>query len=152
MKYNIEYQAAEAVKGYLTATLDAADFTSWPIVTWFDPMAIDDASRVVCICQSATSHETGAGNFSADVEVGVRTNWNQPTVQADMASHFDRVAQVRDVLNDDTDALVAGIAAQCAAGFTVSFVNVRREYATEVNEGNYYSSVKLSIECHATTE
>lgn len=152
MRLNPEYQLAVAMKAYLEDALDAADFTDCPVVTWFDPMAIDDGHRVVCICQTARTHDNQTGNFSAEIEVGVRTEWAQPTVQADTETHFDRVGQVRDALGPLPETLAAALASFCNAGFTVSYVDSQREYTTEVNEGNFYSSTKLSVECHATEE
>lgn len=152
MKLNPEYQLAVAFKAYLEDALDAADFTTWPVVTWFDPMAIDAGNRVVCICQSARTHDTQTGNFSAEIEIGVRTEFAQPTVQTDTETHFDRVAQVRDALGPAVTTLADSLATFCNAGFTVSFVDSQRELTTEVNEDNFYSATKLSVECHATEE
>jgi hypothetical protein len=69
-----------------------------------------------------------------------------------MASHFDRTAQIRDIFNAPQDDLVASLIADCPAGFSVAYVDQRREYATEVNEGNFYSSIKLTVSCHAVEE
>lgn len=152
MRLNPEYQLAIAFKLYLEDALDAADFASWPVVTWFDPMAIDAGNRVVCLCQSARTHDTQTGNFSAEIEIGVRTDFAQPSVETDAASHFDRVGQVRDALGPLPETIAAALASFCNAGFTVSYVDSQRELTTEVNEDNFYSATKLSVQCHATEE
>jgi hypothetical protein len=152
MKYAIEYHIALAAKAYIESKVDAVDFQTWPVVTWFDPMAIDEGNRVVCICESVSSAPESPGNLTATVEIGVRSSWAQPTVDLDMAAHFSRVNQVRDVFNAPQSNLIADISNLCESGVVVSYVNQAREYRTEVNEGNYYSSLMLTIKCVATEE
>lgn len=152
MKYDAEYQVTLAAKAHLIAALDSAEFVSWPVVAWFDEMAIEPGNRVVVICTSAASKDNSEGNFSCELEVGVRTDWTETTGAAALAEHFSKVQQVRDVLNADVETLSAALAAQCSAGFTVSYVDRQRSYSSDINEGNFYSSIKLSVECHATEE
>lgn len=149
MTYSIESAVSEAAKAYVESAVDMADFAAWPVVTWFDPMAAEIGNRIVCICGQAQSHETSPGNFEAELEVGVRSNWSQPTAQADREAHFEIVKQLRDVFNASVDTLSDALDAQCPDGFSITYVDQRREYNTEVNEGNYYSSVRLTVSCHA---
>lgn len=152
MKYNVEYHIALAAKSYCETALDLGDFANCPVVTWFDPMAVDDANRVVCICQSAASSPTAPGNFTAKIEIGVKTQWAQPSLESDMGTHFDRVNQVRDIFNATQEDLIASLTAACPVGLAVTYINQDREYSTEVNEGNYYSAISITVHCHATTE
>ena len=76
---------------------------------------------------------------------------SQPSVATDMANHFDRTNQVRDVLNTTQDALLTGLIAACPAGFSVSYVNQSRQLTTQVNQANYWSEIKLTVKAHAIT-
>jgi hypothetical protein len=146
-----EYALAQAAAAYLTATLDAIDFETWPIVTWFDPMAQDESNRVVCIVEGGETMAQDPASFSLELSVGVKTQWAQPSVATDMANHFDRTNQVRDVLNTTQDTLLTGLIAACPAGFSVSYVNQSRQLTTQVNQANYWSEIKLTVKAHAIT-
>jgi hypothetical protein len=145
MRHDIEYALAETFKDYLTAKLDAADFVFWPIVTLYDPMAIDDANRVVCIVTDAELSEKQDGNFTAEIEIGVKTFWTQPDVATELAAHFDRVNQVRDVLSQSQEQFLTDLAAVAPAGMTITFANRRKKLSTAVNEANYYSTSTFTV-------
>ena len=146
-----EYACSVAAKDYLTSALDAVDFVEWPICEYFDPMAQDESNRVVCIVESADTEPESTGQFQVELQVGVKTQWAQPSVEADRANHFDRVNQVRDALCGDMETLVTALNSVCPTGFAIHGVNLRRQFTTAVNQGNYYSDVKLTIQAHATT-
>ena len=145
-----EYALSLTAKAYLTSALDSADFEAWPLCTYFDPMATDDSNRVVCIVESGESEPEATGNFNLELQVGVKTQWAQPTVETDMQNHFDRVNQVRDALSCDQETLVAALITVCPEGFSIHGVDLRRQFTTAVNQGNYYSDIKLTVKAHAT--
>lgn len=149
MRYDAEYALVLSAKAYAESKLDAIDFEQWPLVTMFDPMAVDAGNRVAFICQSGQSMAESVGNFSFELEVGVRTDWTQPTVETDLSNHFDRVNQVRDVFNQDTVTLCDEMTALAPSGFKINYIEQQRKFTTDVNEASYYSAITLAVRCYA---
>lgn len=142
IRNDIEVIVADMVAAYLQATLAAETQADCPVVSWHDPMSIDDANRVVVMVPQCVSAEENPGNYECTVEVGIKSQWSQPTVAADKESHFARVDAVRDALWTDT--LVADLAAQSTV-VGVNFVSPRRNHTTKIVDGFFYSETALTI-------
>jgi len=89
------------VAAYLIAQIDqptlAANpaLSNCPVVTFIDPMSIDDANRIVVMSPDATTMVESPGNCEVTIEVGIKSQWAQPSMAADYAAHFQRVNVVR---------------------------------------------------------
>jgi hypothetical protein len=152
MRFDVEIATAELVAAYLKGAVDEEVLPSdaCPVVTFFDPMSVDEADRVVVMVPSADTSTESPGNFNANVECGIKTQWKQKTLAADFGKHFARVKEVRDKLfpSDLIDQLIAA----SPNGLGVDFVQPRRQFITRISEGWIYSETAFQINCFAKTE
>ncbi len=134
MRRDIEIPLAELVVNYLNSVCavqagGVLDATICPIVTFYDPMSVDQADRVIITVPHGETYAEQGGNFKALVETYQKTLWTQKTLADDMAKHFARVNEVRDkyfapnIIDLMSDLPVAGI--------TVGFVNPRMQFNTK---------------------
>jgi len=129
MRYDVEIVAAQTFTGFLQAVASTQpgqllDPTACPIVNFFDPMDVDDADRVTVDVENADTDDTDSGRFEADVSIGVKTLWHQPSIGADMLLHFARLNDVRDKLM--TANLVTLLAAYAPAGVVIDAVEHKK--------------------------
>lgn len=141
---DIETAISEAVKALLVANVAEAFQLDCPVVTFYDPMSIDEANR--CVVQVPECHpvQEHAGNFEATVEVGIKAQWAQASVAEDLASHNARCRAFRSVLLSNT--LAEEIEAQAGGKFSVWFVDPEKQMRTEVRENWYYSPTIFKIQ------
>lgn len=145
-RYEPEWALAEIFESYLDEVLDEELFSKSPVVTFFDPMAQDEAERVVVLVHDVETSADGVSNFAAVVEVTVKSQLKKPTLAEDMAAHFERTKAVRDVLcatnlMTELDAVDDGLG--------VDGVNKRRGMRTQLADGWIYSETKLTVKCFA---
>ena len=159
MRYDIETVLAGAVKDLL-ASLVPKEIACLPteaktanclIVDFTDPMSIDEANRIVAIVPSA---ETGAEigcEFTARIEVLVKSRWAKPSMTADYAAHNARVKSVRDKLM--TEDLAARLDGQMPTGAKLNFASKRRAFSTRVYDNGWMTSeTAFTVNGHFTTE
>jgi hypothetical protein len=157
MRYDIENAAADVVVAYLRSVVDAAiqnvdDKDGNPqsiIVTFYDPMSVDEANRIVVRCPDGETMKESMANGGLSVEVGIKSQWKQPTIEADFEAHFARVAEVRDKLFP-VDLIERLNAAAAAAdppitGIGIDYVAQGRKLYTDVREGWLYSETGFQM-------
>jgi hypothetical protein len=138
-RYDIEWALAPVVAVYLQGKIsDAAQLIS-PVVTFFDPMAVDEANRFVIEVPSAMTLADSPGNFSGACQCTVKSRWTQKTLAVDMAAHFDRSNQMRDALMSIALANDLNTVAGNNAGWKMDYIQPKREFKTVVAEGWVYS-------------
>lgn len=148
MSFSPEDAVAETVVAYLRAMVDPDIQALCPVVSFMDPMSIDEAHRVVVEVPAVATNAASPGSMTATVECGVKSQWSQPTLAADKAAHFARVAEVRDKLMPAS--LAAALAEYAPAGTGINYAQPRRQFATRVATGWFYSSATLQIEIYNT--
>ncbi len=130
---DIEWVLAAVIASYLSTNLDQSITVTCPVVTWYDPMSQDDASRIVVTVPDGETEDDIVGNGDFSVEVNVKSQWTQPTLAADQATHRNRVVAVRSLLWTDT--LIADIGTAAAAldeSVGINMVYYKRRMRTEV--------------------
>jgi hypothetical protein len=150
MRYDSETAAAQMVADYLLAVLDPSTVAASPVVTFYDPMSIDEANRIVVMVPSVDTDPACPGNLSVTLECVVKSQWAQPTISTDRDSHFEKVNDVRDKLMAAD--MPTRLAAYEPAGLGVSYVQPRRQFSTRIMEGWYVSESGLRIQCFVKQE
>lgn len=144
IRYDIEIATAQCLTSYLQALLtaeidDLPMQEKCPVVTFYDPMSIQEDDRIIVRVATSQSNAESPGNFAAAVELALKSQWKQPTLSADFARHFARLNALRSVI------WVQGLAAELApytpAGFAVNFVDNTRQNQTEIMTNNLILSV-----------
>ena len=147
--YEAEWAVAQIFAQYLDEVLPAENnepFQKCPCVTFFDPMAQDEADRVVIFIHQVDAPADGAANFVATVEVTIKSRNTQPKMEDDVKRHFARVKLLRGALCD------AGMLAALDgidSGLGVNYVNNGRQFRTDVAKGWIYSETRLEVKCFA---
>lgn len=148
MRYDFETQAAQVVADYLSTGLDPAITNISPVVTFFDPMSIDQSNRIVVMCPNGSTLAEQPGNAEMQVEVGVKSRWLQATIAADFAAHFTRLNAVRALLFRRDAEFQSQLKAPHGIG--VNAILNKREFSTQVyKEGWIYSETTLRVEMFA---
>ena len=147
MRFDPEIALADTLTGYIKSILSGDIFETCPAVTFFDPMSIDDADRIVVQVPSCDTMAESAGNFDLIAEVGIKTQWAQVSVTDDMKKHFDRVSALRDILSASN--IKDRLESFQPDGFKVDFVNPSRAGSTKVFEGWIFTDTKMQIAAHA---
>ncbi len=155
-RYDIEWALPPIVAAYLTAELTLqfpklADVS--PVITIFDPMAIDEANRVIVEVPGGKTMKEQQGSFSGSCLVTVKSRWAQPSVAADMSAHFNRTNWTRDALMSPTIAAdlnalaltMATAAGKSSAGLNVDFVQPVIEFKLDVRSGWVYSETTFQF-------
>lgn len=150
MRHDFEKAAAETVAAYLEAVLESTLQEAAPVVTFFDPMSLDDASRIVVICESGETKEAGPGNALVQVEVGVKTPWTQPTLSTDVSTHFERVNAVRDAFTVADPS--AAVQAYSVSGIDLSHIDSVRRFETVMDRDGAFLYSSIELNCHVNTE
>jgi hypothetical protein len=152
-RYDIEWALAPAVAAYLQGKIDPAIQAVSPVITFFDPMAVDEANRIIVEIPQAKTMKEARGNFSGACKVTVKSRWSKPTVKADFSAHYDRTNWTRDsiisptlVTDLNSSALsLATAAGQSSAGFTLDFQQPEIVFQTDVREGWIYSEATFNF-------
>lgn len=145
-RYDPEFALAEVIKQYLDAKLSETLRMASPVVTFYDPMAQDDAHRVVVLIHGAETNVNSPTSWKCQVEVTVKSQTAQKTLQKDMKAHFDRTNEVRDAL------LVQGMADELDTidpGLGVPFGSPSRTLSTDVRDGWVYSEIRFDVQAYA---
>jgi hypothetical protein len=130
MRYDIETAVAQCFADYLKSTVEAPILAICPVVTFFDPMSIDDAHRIIVHCDTAQSDPTSVGNFDCRVSVDVKSQWTQENIAVDFQAHFRRVNEVRDKLWPAI--LLASLQALQSDGLLIEYPQPRRDLSTKI--------------------
>lgn len=150
MRYDSETASGQMVAEYLAAVLDPSTVAASPVVTFYDPMSIDEANRIVVMVPSVDTDPASPGNLSITVEVVVKTQWTEPTVANDRAAHFERVNDVRDKLMAAN--MPTWLTVYEPAGLGLSYVQPRRRFSTRIMEGWFVSETSIQLQCFVTME
>jgi hypothetical protein len=149
MRWDVEQAAASVIAAYLQGSVAPTTSGPSPIVTYFDPMSVDEANRIVIFVPSGETMLECAGDGTLAIEVGIKSRWLQPTVNADFAAHWSRVKDVRDSLfpSDLATRLNNAAAAMNPAmtGFVVNFIKPVRAFHTRVMDGWLYSETSFQM-------
>lgn len=157
MRYDIEDSVTKIFADYLsvaasTAVGQVCDPNRCPIVTFFDPMSVDDADRIVVRCPDAVTDPADMGRFSAEIEVGIKTLWTQVNIKKKFSEHHQRVNDIRDKLM--APSIIALLATVTPAGVALDFVHPRKHFKTHVAESTQakwiYSETSFSINGYFT--
>lgn len=145
-RYDPELALADRFKVYLDATLSETLRQASPVVTFYDPMAQDDAHRVVVLIHNCDTQTNDPYSFKAEVEVTVKSQLAQVSLSEDMTAHFDRTNEVREALLRTT--LAEGLNTG-SVGLGVTYVSPKRTLRTDVREGWAYSEMRMAVACHS---
>ncbi len=134
---DIEWILAGVFVTFLQANATLIGVDSTQIVTWMDPMAVDSADRIIVTVPDGQTEEYfgGEGNGQFTVEIGVKTQWAQATLEtSDVTNHRARVVAVRSLLWTDT--LVADLTAAAAGVMGFNFIQPQRMLKSSVMDGS----------------
>lgn len=152
MRYDVETALAQVFANYLQSTVEPAKLKDCPIVTFFDPMSVDDANRIIVFCPHCQSDPTTVGNFDARLEIGVKSQWTQENIKNDFDAHFQRVNEVRDKIWPAGLMAALQDSAVAVEGLLIEYVQPRRDMTTSIKkEGWLYSETGFQVRCMATT-
>lgn len=140
-RFDVEWALAPLFAQELINLLPDDAKTVSPVVTYFDPMSVDEANRIVVEIPTVTLQPESPGNFGGTCKVTAKSQWTQKTVKNDFTSHFSRVSMLRqallsDELMDDVNAL----AAAGQIGITLDYIQPKREFETKVAEHGWIYS------------
>jgi hypothetical protein len=152
-RYDIEWALAPAVAAYLGGKISPDIQSVSPVITFFDPMAVDEANRIIVEIPQAKTMKEARGNFSGTCKVTVKSRWAKPTVKTDFSAHFDRTNWTRDALMSPTLAtdvqaaalVLATAAGQGSTGFNFDFQQPEISFQTDVREGWIYSEASFGF-------
>ena len=145
VRFDVENALNCAVIGYLKSTVADSTQGQAPIVGFYDPMSYtDEGSRIIVMTPDVQTAVTQTG-FAATVEIGVRSQWAQTTLKADMDAHFARVNDVRScLLAPDITAQMGTVA---PSGLIIEQVRPARKYSTSAKLENWIVSfTELTIQ------
>lgn len=127
-----------------------------PIVTFFDPMSVADADRVIVMCPNASTDTSDKGRFEATLDIGIKTLWKQATVKTDFAKHFSRVKDIRDKLMPEIGTLLGLVTPFVPAGMSVDFIEHRIQFKSHIAESTtakwIYSGTFIELKGFFTQE
>lgn len=146
-RFDFEFALPQGFQAYLAAVLSDATTSVSPVVTWFDPMAVDDANRVVVFATRGTAPNNLSSNCDMSVEIGVKSRWAQKTLAADIAAHGARLSDVRNALLEQG---LAGDADLQVPGMGIINIDNTRQYESDViDNGWIISKTTLTVSVFA---
>ncbi|MGN6552528.1 MAG: hypothetical protein ACTHLW_02185 [Verrucomicrobiota bacterium] len=150
MRYDAEIVLSSAVAAYLSSILSKETKDRWPAVTFFDPMSVENADRIVVMVPSAMTMAEQPGKFVASVECVIKTEWKQATLAKNFQDHFACINETRDKLcpPDLMDRLNAVI----EPGAELDFVQPARKFSTIVRTGWIASETVFEVDGFFKTE
>lgn len=156
IRYDHEFALAECAKALLIDAdngISAEALATHPAVAWFDPAAWESgANRIVTLCTDGSSSETSKANATMTLEVGVRTVMPQASGPDAYARHRFVTDTVRAYFAKPVDTMLALLNAKAEKGFQVYYCEERRDYSSDFNGNNFYSSVKFGVKCISVRE
>lgn len=138
-----EFLLAGVVADYLRENVSQEIQSAAMIVDFTDPMSIDDANRIIVQVPSGSSDESHAGNGEFEVEIGIKSQWAQASINEDFAAHKARVREVRSWLWSATLAEDLNTAGGDVIG--VDFVQPQRGFKSEVYDGWLFTDTTLKV-------
>ena len=143
MRWDIEIAISQIVADFLTSVLDGDLLAACPAVTFFDPMSVDEANRIVVQIPDGETGADDPGTGAVMVNLVVKSQWKQAGGKEDMATHFDRVNKVRDQmmradLKDQLNALAP-------SGVGIAFVQPKRSFHTTIRQGWTVSEDQIQV-------
>ncbi len=102
MNLDLEWKLSPLLASYFRKQLAKTTTDTSPVIAFFDPMAIDEANRIVIESPKALVDRSSADNFSAAVKITVKSQLGQIGTLEDLKAHFQRVNEVRGKLFGDT--------------------------------------------------
>jgi len=152
MRYDVEMASSQMFADYLNALCSTAagqimNKEGCPIVTFYDPMSVDDADRVTVMVPNAFTDSPDPGCFTATISIGLKTLWTQPNIKNDFCKHFARLTDVRDKLMPND--LFNRIQPYIPPGISLNFIERRKQFETHIAESSaatwIYSGTTFSI-------
>lgn len=144
MRYAVEYNVAESIKDYIEALLSDDAHDSALVCAFTDPNIDDDSDRIGVMVPSCAGSAETRGNYTAKVEVGIKTATGQPTLEDDKLRHFSRVSKVRGgFMIDSVRELIQEGASEHIG---INFIQVAQDCTTQVFQGWFYSQVNIDLE------
>lgn len=128
------------------------------IVTFYDPMSIDEANRIIVMCDEAETDVNDPGSVALSVEIGIRSRWRQDTIKADFDQHFARERELGKWIFDQTivDKLETArqmllVGADPGITTMIDFIQPKK-YINRVTTTDYwiYYTIKFAVQGHNT--
>lgn len=141
-----EFLLAEVVAGWLRDQVSTETQEACPVVEFSDPMSVDAADRIVVMVPSGESDEEWGGNGTFQLDIGIKTQWQQSDIDADFAKHRARIKEVRTILWDSD--LQTSLETQSDGQIGVSFVHPKRGFKTQVYDGWLYTETNLTVQIY----
>lgn len=153
IRYDHEFALSEAVKAFLIAELSAEVQATHNVVAWFDPAAWEQGqNRIVALCVDGSSQQVNLPNGDMVLEVGVKTVFAQASALESYTLHRTVTDIVRAALTKPTDTLVDALNAVAEKGFKIYYCANKRDWSSDANGSNIYSSVKFEVKCVSVRE
>lgn len=147
IRNDIELVLADTVTAYLQAVLSAETQAVCPVVSFHDPMSVDEADRIVVLVPQCVSEDYSLGNFECTMEIAVKTQWTQPNGSTNKATHFSRLDAVADALT--TGSLIVDLQA-LSAEVGINHVSNKRARSTKIYDNGFIVS-EIGLTVHAFT-
>lgn len=146
-----EFIIADALADYLKSVASEGLQTASPIVTFYDPMSVEEMDRVVVQCPTGATDEDAAGNGEFNLVIGQRTRWTQANVAYCVAVHRERLKEIRSLMAVDDLITLLDAAAEGAIGF--NFVKYSRTLETKITDAGWiYSETGYTVYVYTKEE
>lgn len=142
MRTDLEIVVADCFANYLKSVVSGETQAACPVVTWTDPMSIDEADRIIVDVPSCSGSTEIKGNDDCTIHIGVKTQWAQATITEDRDRHFARVGEVRNALS------VKSLAEELQPFSDVvgiNFVQPGWAQSSKVVEGFFHSETQITV-------
>lgn len=150
-QYNIEQLTAAVFAGYINAQMDPTLLgDNCRCVTFYDLMSIDQANRIVVMVSAVQMDADMPGNGTAQIEIGIKSQWTQADLEADQAAHWVRVDAVENIFADA--GIVAALQAQADTTLGINFIQPQRTRSTQLMDGWIFTEIKLNAEIFVMAE
>ena len=160
IRYDIEGACAQSMADWLNSACNPAVIgpNATPpilVVTFFDPMSIDEDSRLVIEVPNATTDTLDIASWQATYRFTLKSRWRQSTLEdnespgftnGDWTNHLARTNEVRDKLlaRNMVTLLNAQIAAD-GGGFSLWQVMPQRRFNTNVVDHYFVSTMDIEV-------
>lgn len=151
MRYDPEYAVTELMRDFLKATLPEDIQATCPVVTFIDTIEVpEEAARFVVDVLISTNESHLPANFTANVELGVKSQWAQASIVADLALHQSRVSNLRTQFMQSD--MLTLLQPYLPDGLALEYVQPRMQFTTrKFMEHWFESSTGLTLQCYATS-
>lgn len=151
MSYDPEYAVTQMIGAYLKAELPEETQATCPVVTFIDEMEVpEERSRFIVDVLVSTNDAHMPANFAANIELGVKSDWKQPSIVADLARHRARVQVLRGLVMFSPDGMIEVLTEYLPAGLAIEFVQPSRQFTTRKHvDGWFYSETSFQVQCYS---